>query len=420
MNNAELMIKYIEEQNLSKAEKQFKKVKISGTDDEKYMLALSLTQYGFLEEARELFEILLHIYPDEGELKLNLAELLVEMGQDDDAFQYLETISKDDPNYPAALLVEADLYEMQGLFEVSENKLLKAKELIPNEPVIDYALGELYMTQGRFLEAARSFSFLLQGNDKEIEGIDINSRMAEALSAGGAFEEALTYYKKSLKNKKDIDQLFAYGLTAYQSSQYNVAIKAFKELLEIDPHYHSLYLYLARSLEHEEKMDEALEIAEAGLKEDEYNKDLHFFAGKLALKIGQENNAEQFFRQALVLDPEYTEAAISLNRLLIRQERYEAVLEITEMFFEGGDADPQFHWDAAISFQHLEQYQEALNEYELAYNDFKNNQDFLVDYGYFLMEEGNGRAASDIFKMLVEKDPANVEWVSLLERLEEY
>ncbi|MFB9829447.1 tetratricopeptide repeat protein [Lederbergia wuyishanensis] len=414
------MIKYIEEQNLSKAEKQFKKVKISGTDDEKYMLALSLTQYGFLEEARELFEILLHIYPDEGELKLNLAELLVEMGQDDDAFQYLETISKDDPNYPAALLVEADLYEMQGLFEVSENKLLKAKELIPNEPVIDYALGELYMTQGRFLEAARSFSFLLQGNDKEIEGIDINSRMAEALSAGGAFEEALTYYKKSLKNKKDIDQLFAYGLTAYQSSQYNVAIKAFKELLEIDPHYHSLYLYLARSLEHEEKMDEALEIAEAGLKEDEYNKDLHFFAGKLALKIGQENNAEQFFRQALVLDPEYTEAAISLNRLLIRQERYEAVLEITEMFFEGGDADPQFHWDAAISFQHLEQYQEALNEYELAYNDFKNNQDFLVDYGYFLMEEGNGRAASDIFKMLVEKDPANVEWVSLLERLEEY
>ncbi|WP_233711079.1 tetratricopeptide repeat protein [Lederbergia citrisecunda] len=414
------MLKYIEEQNLSKAEKQFKKVKISGTDDEKYMLATSLAQYGYLDEAKELYEILLRFYPDEGELKLNLAELLVEMDQDDEALQYLESISKDDPNYPASLLVEADLYEMQGLFEVSENKLLKAKEIVPDESVVDYALGELYMTQGRFLEAARSFSILLTEESNVIEGVDINSRMAEALSAGGAFEDALAYYKKSLKNKTDIDLLFAYGLTAYQSAQYKVAIRAFKQLRDIDPHYHSLYLYLARSLEHEEKLDEALEVAEAGLKEDEFNKDLHYFAGKLALKIGDENKAEHFFRQALVLDPEYTESAISLNRLLIHQERYESVLEITEMFFEGGGADPQFHWDAAVSYQHTEQYAQALNEYEHAYNDLKNNQDFLVDYGYFLMEEGNGRAAAEIFKMLAEKDPANEEWISLLERLEEY
>ncbi|MCR2820233.1 tetratricopeptide repeat protein [Lederbergia panacisoli] len=419
MNNAELMLKYIEEQNLLEAEKQFKKVKISGTDDEKFMLAQSLSQYGYLEEAKELYEILLRFYPDEGELKLSLAELLIEMGQDDEAFQYLEAISEDDPNYPASLLVEADLYEMQGLYEVSEIKLLKVKEL-SNEPVIDYALGELYMTQGRFLEAARSFSQLLDANVKEIAGVDINSRMAEALSAGGAFEESLTYYKKSLENKKDIDQLFGYGLTAYQSGQYIVAIKAFKQLREIDPHYHSLYLYLANSLEHEGEMDEALEVAEAGLTVDEYNKDLHYFAGKLSLNMGDENKAEHFFRQALVLDPEYTEAAISLNRLLISQERYESVLEITEMFFEGGGGDPQFHWDAAISYQHTEQYSEALNEYELAYNDFKNNQDFLVDYGYFLMEEGNRKAAIEIFSMLASIDPANEEWISLLERLDEY
>lgn len=413
------MLKYIEEQNLSEAEKQFKKVKKSGTDDEKFMLAKMLTQYGYLEEAKELYEILLRFYPEEGELKLSLAELFIEMGNDDEALQYLETIYEDDPNYPSSLLVEADLYEMQGLYEVSENKLLKAKELLPNEPVIDYALGELYMTQGRFLEAARSFSLLLNANN-QIEGVNINSRMAEALSAGGAFEESLTYYEKSLDNEKDIDHLFGYGLTAYQSGQYKVAIKAFKQLHEIDPNYHSLYLYLAHCLEHEEELDEALEVAEAGLTLDEYNKDLHFFAGKLSLKMGNEKKAEHYFRQALVLDPEFTEAAISLNRLLIHQERYESVLEITEMFFEGGGADPQFHWDAAISYQHIEQYREALNEYELAYNDFKNNQDFLVDYGYFLMEEGNRAAAAEIFTLLTQKDPANEEWVSLLERLEEH
>ena len=51
-------------------------------------------------------------------------------------------------------------------------------------------------------------------------------------------------------------------------------------------------------------------------------------AGKLALKIGNEDEAEKMFREALALDPELTEAALTLNKLLLHQERYEDVIEI--------------------------------------------------------------------------------------------
>lgn len=51
----------------------------------------------------------------------------------------------------------ADLYQMQGLFEVSEQKLLKAQAILPDEPVIDFALGELYFTQGAYGKAVRQF-----------------------------------------------------------------------------------------------------------------------------------------------------------------------------------------------------------------------------------------------------------------------
>ena len=207
MNNAERMIKFLEDQNLPEAEKQFKKVKLSSTDDEKYMLAQELSQYGYLEEAKELYEILLNQHPDESELKLRISELLLEMDLDEEVYCYLESINKDDPNYPAALLIEADLYEMQGLYEVSEKKLLQAKEILPLEPVIDYALGELYMSQGRFLEAARCFKLLIEADEQAVGGIELNGRMAEALSAGGAFEEALIYYEKSLAEKLEINVL---------------------------------------------------------------------------------------------------------------------------------------------------------------------------------------------------------------------
>jgi len=36
------------------------------------------------------------------------------------------------------------------------------------------------------------------------------------------------------------------------------------------------------------------------------------------------------------------------------------------------------------------------------------------------MEEGNRKAAFEIFSLLASIDPANEEWVSLLERLDDY
>ena len=109
-----------------------------------------------------------------------------------------------------------------------------------------------------------------------------------------------------------------------------------------------------------------------------------------------------------------------MNKLLLHQENYEEVLEITSDFDRGGGADPQFHWDAAVSFQQNEQYDQALNEYERAYNDFKDNSDFLADYGSFLVEEGKSTEAINIFKKLLTFEPDNEEWIALLERLEEY
>ncbi|MCJ7839464.1 tetratricopeptide repeat protein [Lederbergia sp. NSJ-179] len=419
MNAAEQMLKFLQEDNILEAEKQLQKVKRNGTDEEKFWLAEELTKYGYLREAKDLYESLLNMYPEESELTLRLAELSIELNEDEQAYAYLETIKPDDPNYAAALLVEADLYQMQGLYEVSEHKLLHAKELLPKEPVIDFALGELYMTQGRFLEASRYYTSLIDKNEYEFAGMNVYARMAEALSAGGAFEDALPFYQKALDHKLDVDTLFGYGLTAFQVGQYPLAIQALKQLRELDQNYLSLYLYLAKSFEHEERLDEALEAAQAGIELDEFNKDLIFYAGKISLKLGDEGKAEHYFRHALALDPEFIEAATTLNKLFLHQERYEDVLEIAEQFIQGGGVDPQFYWDSAISFQYTENYKEALKQYELAYNDFKNNQDFLKDYGYFLLEEGKKAEAIKLFKRLAKKEPTNEEWLSILERLDE-
>ena len=75
------------------------------------------------------------------------------------------------------------------------------------------------------------------------------------------------------------------------------AITKFTELKELDPEYHSMYLYLARSYEHVEDIDQALRTVKEGIHADEFNKELYFYGGKLALKKGLEEKQNNFSRK---------------------------------------------------------------------------------------------------------------------------
>jgi tetratricopeptide (TPR) repeat protein len=417
MSYREQMITALEEGNLEKAKKDYKKVMKSGTDEEKYLLAEDLQHLGFLQETVDLYENLLKKYPGEGDLIVGLSEVFVEMDNEEKAIELLLTLSEQDPEYPRALLLLADLYQMQGLHEVSERKLVQAKQLLPNEEVIDFALAELYMELGRFLEAIRFYNSLLAGGTTEFAGVHIHQRLAEAYSVGGAFEEALKHYEKASSNSLEINTLFGYGFTAYQAGFYETAIEKFISVKELDPEYNSVYLLLAKAYEHEEKLKESFETVQEGISKDEFNKELYLFGGKIALKQALEEDAESLLRQSLALDPGYSEAAFTLNKLFFTNERYSDVLEIINMLKAEGEEDPQIHWDSAKAFEGLEQYNDALNHYRTAYTYFKNHEEFLIEYGEFLIEEGLREEAIEIYKELLRQDPSNVEWQEMIESL---
>ncbi|PFA70042.1 hypothetical protein CN378_01685 [Bacillus sp. AFS015802] len=419
MSYAEQMLSSLEEGNLEEAKKQYNQVLKFGSHEEKFSLAEELHHLGFLEETKELYTNLLHYYPGEGELLIELAEVLVEMDKEEEAIETLAELDEEDPIYPRALLLLADLYQMQGLFEVSEQKLLQAKKILPDEPVIDFGLGELYSETGRFLEAIRHYQILIQKGTTELGGTNVHQRLAEAYSVGGAFEEALTHYEKALQDHLEINTLFGYAFTAYQAGFYEKAIEKFVSVKELDPEYHSVYLLLAKSYEREEKLQESLETVQEGVKQDEYNKELNLFGGKVSLKLGLEKEAEAFLREALALDPGYVEAALTINKLFFTQDRYDDVLEIAQMLKVEGEEEPQVNWDLAKAYEGLEQYNHALKQYRIAYTYFKNHQEFLLEFGQFLVEEGLRGEAVEVYKHLIEMDPSNDEWQDLIERLQD-
>ncbi|MFS0635623.1 tetratricopeptide repeat protein [Mesobacillus foraminis] len=416
--NIDTITSFLENGQLQEAKAGYEMVLTAGSDEEKFLLAEELFRFGFLDETKELLNTLLQTYPDEGELIILLAETYLEMGDEETAMLTLDKVNGDDSEYPRALLLMADLYQMNGLFEVSEQKLLRAKQLLPEEEIIDFALGELYATQGRFSEAIVAYEKVIKIR-QEVAGASLNQRLAEVYSASGEFEEALNYYQEALNDRLEINTLFGYAFTALQAGRNRTAIEKFEELKALDPEYHSLYLHLAQSYEREELLEEAFEAISAGIKQDEFNKDLYYYGGKIALKLAREEEAERLLREAIALDPGFTEGALVLNKLLIKQERYEDVLGLIEDTDLNEEDEPQLIWDSAVALQHLEQYSMALNKYQLAYTFFKENKEFLKDYGYFLIEEGKIAEAAEIFSMLVKLEPGNEEYRELIERLTE-
>ena len=417
MSKVEEAIYLVDNGDAEQGLQQIKDLIKTSSNDEKYMIAEAYFKWGQVEEAKELIEELMFLYPDEGELIIFMAEILIDLDNEEEAISYLEDISVNDPVYVEALLLQADLYQIQGLFEVSEKKLMAAKQKMPDETIIDFALAELYFSQGEYKKAISFYQNVLIENET-LAGVNIHARLASSLSSVGEFEEALSFYQTAVNQNEDANTLFGYGFTALQAGYNKTAIETFNRLKELDPDYSSFYLLLAQAYDQEGMLQECYATLEQGLKVDELNKELHYHAGKIAMKQGNKDQVEQHLRQAVAIDPGFVEATITLTKYLIHEERYEDVIECLEAVMKYGEYDPQYEWDLAHAKNHLEQYSDALNHYRHAYTSFKDDIDFLKEYGYFLLEEGDHKEAVRIFKQLLVLDPTNYEIEEILMGME--
>lgn len=382
---------------------------LQGDPDEQYGLSEWLAEIGFVEEAIKVLEHLQYIFPEEAQLIIDRANLLIDADREDDALNALMEVPKDDELYAQALVTLADLFQLQGLLEAAENRLDEAIELMPDEPLLQQAKAELLLDSGRYLESAKIYQELERRNI-EIEGVNFSERLAEVYSAGAAYEEALPHYEKALDDQTTPDVLFGAAFAAFQTRQYEMAVRRLDELIDIDPDYFSAYLLKAQSLNMSEDYGAAYKAITEGISRDEFDKELYLFAGKLAMKLGKPKEGVNHLRQAIALDPEYMEAIYTLVSYFHGEEMDDDVLELAEMVIESGDDWAGLYPMIAEAYERSENYKQATVYYEKAYPSFKDDAAFLKKYALFLIEEGKREAALEMIRELQALEPENPEW----------
>ncbi len=369
-----------------------------------YQIAQIYARYGFLEEAAATARKLLRLSPNDAEFILFCAECLIELGNDLEALELLQSIRPDSGHYLSSLLMLADLYQSQGLEEVAERKLIEAHDIQPEEPVIWYALAEFYRAQGNHYKASLFYEKLMNDIDFASDE-NVQLHFAESLSMLGEFEKALPYFQKGLQSEKDLDGLFRYGYTAYRAEEYDKAIDIFNELQTLDPYYSTLYPMLANAYEKLGNTKKAIETLEQGLIQDEQNEALYYKLSKLLLESGQKEKAEHYLKKSFALNSPTIEAAQLYLSHLKEEQRYDDMIAfIHELKERHDDHDPILDWELAEAYEKIEDFEKANEYFEASYPFLKDNSEFLERYGYFLLEEGQTEKAIASFSKAVSID----------------
>lgn len=418
MTHSENMLLALEQEDLAQAQIELNEALRKDQPAVLMELGEVLFSMGFLEEAQSIYETLIKRSPEnEADFLLPLAEIAIENDEIEAAFELLEKIQPSSDQYPSALLITADIYQVLGIPEVSEAKLKEAEKILPEEPLILFALAELYFSNQQWSKAYEQYQKLLALEMEEVAGVDLVERMGTLLSMQGEFEAAIPYLTAAVETKETPDNLFQLAFVQLQLKENEKAIEALDKIRQLDPQYQAVYLYLAEALQAEERLEEAQTVIEEGLKENPYQVEFYHFASENSYRLHDSQKAEQYLIDALQTGEKEDETLLILSNLYLSEELYEEAIEAIEAM-ENTD-QPYALWNLAQAYYQLEEFEQAAKFYEEASFSLQDEADFLKEYGLFLREEGRLSEASEYLVNYLNLEPGDLEALSILEDLQE-
>lgn len=380
MNNSEKMLSAIEAQDLVQAEQWFEKALLEDSDSILFDLAEYLESIGFFLQAKRIYNKLAPLYP---QVNLNLAAIASEDGDLEEAFGYLEEISSNDPWYVNALLIKADLYQMEGLPDVAREKLVEVSQL-SDDPIITFGLAEIDFELGNFSQAIKEYASLDNRLIYEQTGISTYQRIGVSYASLGKFEAAIEFLQKAIEIEYDESAVFELAVILYDQEDYQKANLYFKQLDTLSPDFEGYEYIYALSLHADNQAEAALLMAQQGLNKNPFDSQLALLASQVSYELHDTEKAESYLLDAWDNADDLEEIALRLTNLYLEQERYEDILDLEDQDWD----NVLTRWNIARSYQALEDIEKARELYGELHRDLRDNPEFLEEYIYLLRECG--------------------------------
>jgi tetratricopeptide (TPR) repeat protein len=279
---------YTEQGDLPKAAKVIADVPVEDRSPRMdFALAGIYDQLKKPKEAAEAYRAALEQDPDNTDAKRGLGNALVADGQTDAAAKVFADLLSTDPQDAQSLIREADLQRQQGHYELALSTLKKASALVSDNLELEYNEALCYDALGRYDDAIKTLKDMLTATtstDGKYSDQDRSNRTlfldrlgiveneaGNTAGAAEAYQQMITLGGESAARGSD-------GLidTYRDAHDWTAATKAAADAAKALPDNREVQLAYARQLADSGKVEQAIKLAEAQLKDGPTDREVYF------------------------------------------------------------------------------------------------------------------------------------------------
>lgn len=223
-------------------------------------------------------------------------------------------------------------------------------------------------------------------------------------------DSSLYYLEKAISlDSTRIEAYYFAGNIYYNQQNYEKSTSYYQALLNINPKYRSAYKQLANSLFFEGKYEEAI---------DKYRKSTYFeekgvetinLMGVSYMRKGEYEIAQQYFEEAILLNPEYGLAFYNMAWIAFHEEKYEDAISYLSYANKTLKNDADVHFLFAKVYLQLQMLEEAefyLGE-SIRFEPLRENHYLYM--GHLCLLKNEKKRAEFYYNILLTLDPTNAE-----------
>jgi tetratricopeptide (TPR) repeat protein len=234
-------------------------------------------------------------------------------GQTEKAIQLLTDCSRKYPSNPAFPGLLGELYQQSGRMKqaLAIYDALLAKDSLDNETW--YEKGLLQEKMRDTVEAIRALSKAYSLQPVNTYGLELAHVYAESSNP-----VALSICDDVLRKDSThelLDPLFIKGIYYSNTAQYKKAIVQFDSCIGRDWKFTDAYLEKGIALYEQKRYDTAMSTFLMTIKVSDTYPDGYYWVGRCFEATGRKDQAVLYYRQALALDKDFTEAADHIKQL---------------------------------------------------------------------------------------------------------
>lgn len=351
-----------------------------------------------------------------------------------------------------------DVHELEGLINyfIDSNNFSKASsateyayKLYPDSTIIQMKIAQLLIDRGKLKESMQILNKL-----EKIEGSNYELYILKgtALNILGNLNEALQQFDKAVEltadNRNEV--LYNIGLSFQQQQQFELAIRYFKQALDIDNTNFTVLYDLAYCYDRLNILEMSIEYYEKYLDEDPYSDNAWFNLGTVYNKAGNYAKAIEAYDFSITINENYGSAYFNKGNVLSNLNRYSEALEAYLDFIKIEEdhtmtlcyigecyeklkqmEDSFFYFQKALSIDpecadawfgcgivkmHDELYDESLTFIQRAIDLDASNAEYLYALGLVYMRKNDYSNSLAAYKRAVEIDPTDYDsWLNYSE-----